>query len=286
MSADRCHALSVIVFIGSVFSPYYAWSGRRDPYDHVAYNVALYGRTGARWTMTERRRSTLLQRRDHIAVGPSRLAFDGDALIFDIREIATPIPKPTRGQIRVVPQTFTSEIFSLDSSGRHIWRPVAPIAHVEATFDAPALSWQGEGYFDCNFGTEPLEAGFVGWDWSRAATPAGATILYDAVTREGKPCQQALHVRPDGRVEVFDPPMRTVLPRSGWRIPRTAHADPGASARVVRTLLDTPFYVRSLIESTVAGHREISFHESLSLDRFRHPLVQTMLPFRMPRRFF
>ena len=43
ISDDGQHGLTIIAFIGSVFSPYYAWAGRRDPLDHCAFNVALYG---------------------------------------------------------------------------------------------------------------------------------------------------------------------------------------------------------------------------------------------------
>ena len=35
--------LTIIAFVGSVFSPYYHWSGRAEPENHVAINVALYG---------------------------------------------------------------------------------------------------------------------------------------------------------------------------------------------------------------------------------------------------
>ena len=43
LSDDGQHGLAIIIFLGSVFSPYYAWSGRRDPLNHCAVNVALYG---------------------------------------------------------------------------------------------------------------------------------------------------------------------------------------------------------------------------------------------------
>ena len=46
-SEDGQFGLTIIAFIGSVFSPYYAWSGRRDPLNHCAVNVALYGERGA-----------------------------------------------------------------------------------------------------------------------------------------------------------------------------------------------------------------------------------------------
>ena len=45
-SDDYQYGLTIIAFIGSVFSPYYAWSrarGHGDPYNHCALNVSLYG---------------------------------------------------------------------------------------------------------------------------------------------------------------------------------------------------------------------------------------------------
>jgi carotenoid 1,2-hydratase len=52
----------------------------------------------------------------------------------------------------------------------------------------------------------------------------------------------------------------------------------------VRTFEDTPFYARSLLAATLDGETVQPVHESLSLRRFRNPLVRLMLPFRMPRR--
>ena len=44
-------AISIIAFIGSVFSPWYKWSGRKVPQNNVCINVATYG-PGGRFTMT------------------------------------------------------------------------------------------------------------------------------------------------------------------------------------------------------------------------------------------
>jgi carotenoid 1,2-hydratase len=52
---------------------------------------------------------------------------------------------------------------------------------------------------------------------------------------------------------------------------------------VVATLQDTPFYARSVVSTEWYGTPATAMHESLSLDRFRTPWVQAMLPFRMPR---
>jgi hypothetical protein len=61
VSDDGKYGLTLIAFIGSVFSPYYAWSGWKNPFNHCAINVALYRLDGAggRWAMTERRADQL-----------------------------------------------------------------------------------------------------------------------------------------------------------------------------------------------------------------------------------
>ena len=84
-------------------------------------------------------------------------------------------------------------------------------------------------------------------------------------------------------MEAFAPPPRAALPMTGWRIARGTQAE-GGRASVVRTLEDTPFYARSIIEAKLLGERVHAMHESLSLDRFRLGVVKAMLPFRMPRR--
>jgi carotenoid 1,2-hydratase len=52
---------------------------------------------------------------------------------------------------------------------------------------------------------------------------------------------------------------------------------------VVRTLEDTPFYARTALQTSLGGQRMAAVHESLSLERFCSPMVQTMLPFRTRR---
>jgi carotenoid 1,2-hydratase len=52
------------------------------------------------------------------------------------------------------------------------------------------------------------------------------------------------------------------------------------------TIEDTPFYARSTLKTVWHGQPVQAMHESLRLDRFVTPIVQAMLPFRMPRRIF
>jgi carotenoid 1,2-hydratase len=75
------------------------------------------------------------------------------------------------------------------------------------------------------------------------------------------------------------------LDTTGWRVGRRTRADAGAAARVIATFEDGPFYARSLLETRLYGETAQAIHESLSLDRFRAPWVQCLLPFRMPRAF-
>jgi carotenoid 1,2-hydratase len=53
---------------------------------------------------------------------------------------------------------------------------------------------------------------------------------------------------------------------------------------VIDMLEDTPFYERSVLKSSLFGEDVISVHETLNVPRLVSPVVQYMLPFRMPRR--
>ena len=123
LSDDGSYGLTAIAFIGSVFSPYYAWSGRKDPLQHCAMNVALYGPTNQRWAMTERGANAVTRSKDILAIGPSSLSWDKDALTIHVDEIATPFPRRIRGNIRVEPIAINSQSFLLEAHGRHFWRP-------------------------------------------------------------------------------------------------------------------------------------------------------------------
>ncbi|MDP4002928.1 carotenoid 1,2-hydratase [Methylobacterium sp. NEAU K] len=284
MSDDGRHGLTIIAFIGSVFSPYYAWSASKDPFAHCAMNVVLYG-DRSRFAMTERGAASLSRGRDHIAIGPSAMEWDGTALTVRIDERGAPLPWRLRGTVRLVPRGFTAGPFQLDPGGRHRWWPMAPSSRVEVAFDRPDLRWSGSGYFDTNEGDEPLEAAFSRWTWCRADLPDGAAILYDVQHRNGGGRNLSLRFSSDGSRREIRPPLAAALPSTKvWRMPRETRSDDGR-ARVLTTFEDTPFYSRSLLASTLTGEPVRAVHESLSLDRFRNPLVRLMLPFRMPRPF-
>ncbi len=269
-----------------MFSPYYAWAqrrGRGDPLNHCAVNVALYGKSGKRWAMTERPRHSVSRVTDAMSIGPSSVSWDGTALMIAIDEMTVPFPSRIRGTVRVLPSALTQQDFTLNAFGNHRWWPIAPRARVEITLESPALRWQGDGYLDMNSGDAPLEDGFTTWQWARTATRNGAAVLYEAQHRGGGGVDLALSCKPSGEIEAFDPPALTTLKRTGWRVGRNARSDAQQAPRVLETLEDAPFYARSTVAASLLGEPVTLMHESLSLDRFRMPVVQAMLPFRMPR---
>ena len=286
LSDDGQHGLTIIAFIGSVFSPYYAWArahGKADPLNHCAVNVALYGNDRKRWAMTERGRGQVGRASSALTIGPSRLTWDGDTLVIRVDEVTAPAPRRIRGAVRVYPKALTSRAFALDPAGRHRWWPIAPSAHVEVTLEQPAVRWSGDGYLDSNTGTAPLEGDFQSWNWSRTSLARTTAVLYDVVPCDGVERSLALRFDPNGQVEEFAPPVPVRLTPTLWRIARATRADDARSTKVVKTLEDAPFYARSLLSTRLLGQSGAAVHESLSLQRFRARWVQALLPFRMPR---
>ncbi len=289
LSDDGQTGLTIIGFIGSVFSPYYAWARRRaapkgaDPLEYCALNVALYRPRSKRWTLTERARAAVSRSESTLAIGPSSMSWDGSALEIAIDEVTVPLPSRVRGTVRVHPRFLGDRVVLLDAQGIHRWRAIAPLARVEAHFTHPAMNFCGEGYLDTNSGEAPLEDSFTSWNWSRAGLKGGTVVFYDVLRRDDSKLGLALRFDPRGASEEFAAPPASRLPRPGWGVERTTRSDPGHPASLVRTFEDTPFYTRSLVRAQVLGEGVTAVHESLSLARFRAPWVQALLPFRMPR---
>lgn len=285
MSDDGRHGLTIIGFVGSVFSPYYARARRKgaaDPENHCALNVALYGEGGHRWSMTERGRRHVARDDVRFSIGPSSMRWEDGALVIDIDEVTVPIPSRLRGRVRLMPSAICGHEVRLDPQGLHVWRPVAPVSRIAADFETPRLSWSGVGYHDSNWGAVPLEESFDSWVWSRAARKSGAAVIYDTVLKGGAASAFALDIAADGRVAEVAVPPRQEMPGTFWRMAR--HMRAASPFKAVSLLEDSPFYARTLLRIRTDEGEADAFHESLSLARFRNPVVQMMLPFRMPRR--
>jgi carotenoid 1,2-hydratase len=72
------------------------------------------------------------------------------------------------------------------------------------------------------------------------------------------------------------------LSKTGWRIARRMRSK--QPVQLHEQLEDTPFYQRALLKFDHAGEPLLAFHETLSVPRLVSPVVQAMLPWRMPRR--
>jgi carotenoid 1,2-hydratase len=248
--------------------------------------VALYG-PSARWTMTERGGNAVRRDADALQIGPSSVHWTGEALEIEIEEmdkrVGVPWQRRVAGRVRVVPEAMNAKAFALDPQGRHRWHCLAPRARIEVKMDRPELAWQGSAYLDSNFGSESLEEGFSVWHWSRAHGRRGSVVCYEGIRRNGRRFASALRFGPDGtpHEEEALPPVAP-LPNTLWQMERKTRADHGL-ARVTRTWEDAPFYARSTLESHLFGEPVVAVQESLDLDRFKSPIVQFMLPYRIPR---
>ncbi|MEM9668011.1 MAG: carotenoid 1,2-hydratase [Pseudomonadota bacterium] len=283
VSDDGHHAFVIIAFVGSVFSPYYAWRGWQDPDNHCALNIALYGRP-SRWAMTERGKGQTQRSPDTYIVGQSGLRVEGNDLIIMVDERAAPLPMPVRGRIVVSMSHQARNAFYLDANKNHFWQPICTSARVDVTFDAPSLSWSGHGYVDMNVGHEPITSGFDYWDWSRTPLPDGKTrVRYVTDAPSGDRRDLNLTFDRDGSFAHASDLLDCRASKTPiWRIERRAGELAGNTPRVHRTLEDTPFYSRSLL-AYPEGAGGLTVHETLSCHRLRSGIVKSMLPFRMPR---
>ncbi len=286
-SDDYRYGITIIAFIGSVFSPYYAFSrecDRGNPYNHCAINVSLYGKGGKRWSMTERSHQSVTQSSQSFSVGPSSLELSEKNLTINISEWTFPIPGRLNGKVEITPKTLIGDPVTLDDQGPHFWQPIAPICEVDVNFDTPHRQWKGRGYFDTNWGSQPLESGFKSWDWSRADLPNGrSAILYDVVRKNNERFSLARVIDKEGNIDAFNAPVSRTLKKSLWRVERHTQSDPAYRPKVISTLEDAPFYARSMIKTSILGSPVTAMHESLNLDRFASKWVQALLPFKMPR---
>jgi carotenoid 1,2-hydratase len=283
LSDDGQNGLTIIGFIGSVFSPYYARARKRgnaSPDNHCAINVALYG-TKHRWAMTERSSTHITRGAHSLAIGPSSLAWVGADLHVAINERCMPLPHALRGTVKLTPTDMYDQPVMLDEAGKHFWQAVAPGSRITVELENPKLSWSGHAYHDMNWGDEPLENGFKNWTWLRTNTSRGTQVLYDVERRNGSRMRFG-HCFKDGLITESDVPQRYQLPNGFWGMKRDVNSE--VSPRLIATLEDAPFYTRNHVAITLNGETCEAFHESLSLDRFKNPIVQMMLPFRMPRR--
>ena len=287
-SDDGRHALTLIVFVGSVFSPYYSNAQKKDknvnPEDFCAFNVALYEPDKNIWTMNERSSKYVQRKSESFTIGKSSIQCVDSTIEINIDEVSSPFPQRVQGTVKINSNHFLLYRTWLDDAQKHRWGPIAPSASIEVDFPSHNISWKGHGYVDSNEGDEPLEKPFKEWDWARTYLEDGsAVVFYDVKQRVGRQRVLPLRFFPNGDVERIAPPPRQDLPDSRWMLSRVMRSEPARPAHILRVLEDTPFYSRILLSSGLLNDRRLVVHETLNLDRFSSKLTKLMLPWRMPR---
>jgi len=274
----------LIAFLGSVFT-YFKRSGRASPLDHAALNVVLYG-PKARWTMTERPQHVVRPEASQLGIGPSSVRWVGDCLVIDIEEHDKRIGVPWQ-RTALQGRSASGPRCSMINRSRS-----TPPATICGTASARvrgsrlrcanrALRWKGSAYLDSNRGNELLEKAFVSGIGPGAHLGRDVAVFYEGAAAMAPPSPVRCALMPLGSR------MKRSCRRSRlYRIPigneRRTRADRGF-ATVRRTWEDVPFYTRSTVHARIYGEKVVATQGLLSLDRFCSPIVQIMLPFRMPR---
>jgi len=288
LSDDGQHGIVLIAFVGSVFSPYYAWARRGgasiNPENHCSLNVAIYSKGKNRWAMTERGEKQVSRSSTEFVIGPSNLRWDGNKLIVQIQERAVPFGQKVSGTVELYPNTLFNFSTPLDAAGKHRWGPLAPSARVKVHLNSPDLRWEGNAYLDSNEGDEPISKSFHEWDWSRAEMSGGRTsVIYDVREKNAQEKILALTFNPNGTIDHFEAPPRQALPKTIWGIQGHMRNQRAEGLEVVQVLENTPFYTRSVLNSELLGEKVVSFHETLNVPKLTSTATQFMLPWRMPR---
>ncbi|MGR3485423.1 MAG: carotenoid 1,2-hydratase [Paracoccaceae bacterium] len=233
--------------------------------------------------MTDRPEGALDQAPERLTVGPSSIHWDGARLTITLDERgAPPAFGRVRGTVTITPPALTSVELPLTADGAHVWRPFAPIARIEV--DLADQSWAGQGYWDANFGIRPLEADFRRWSWGRFHLGDGTALAaYDARLRDGTAADHSFAFDAGGAARSVPAPPRRAMGRTLWRIPQDTRGDAGTTPRRRITMLDAPFYVRTVADTVLDGRPATGMIETLDCDRFASPLIKPMLAVRVPR---
>jgi carotenoid 1,2-hydratase len=251
--------------------------------------------------MTERSQHSVSRDASNFVLGPSALTWRNDCLEINLDEWSLPIPQKMRGKIRVYPKGLSSKLWALDPAGEHTWGPIATQGRVEVELAEPQLQWKGHAYFDQNEGRSPINAkdcAFTEWDWSRALLKDGSTIVTYDVRNKISANDQLLGLQfsaDSAAVQDIELSERYKLKRTAWGLRRSIRTpkgvnDPAAKSAknstdpaVVKTLEDTPFYSRNIVQTYCFGQAVQTMHETLHVNRLASYLTQGMLPFKMPR---
>jgi carotenoid 1,2-hydratase len=306
ISDDGETSLVAIFFVGSVFSPYYAARLARgeapSPREHVAVNVALYrhGKPFA-WAFSEYGAERLnIEGESERNIGSGRVAIAGSwferrrdgSILVHIDERRTLTGKPLAGSLLVTPQNARIAVSSVKlASDRHEWRPVAPHARVVARFDEPGLAFDGAGYHDENWGSEPPARAMASWSWGRVHHADRTRIFFDTLSRSGHR-KLVVFDSVSGSHVAWPSPRKVRVSARSWLLPVPFAFEAGSredGRNIVlgppRLIERAPFYARFHAEFPHPAGRasSIGLGEHVDFTRFSDPIVRRMIALRIAR---
>ena len=286
LSADRQLGMTVIFFIGSVFSPRYYRDRQRSvgkPLEHCGVNVALYRPGGDQWVMTHYGAQHVTQAPEQLTIGNNAIEPEGDRVRIQLDDRTAPFPRltsqPLRGHIDLhlpcAPHT------PVELGEQHVWQPIAPVAHADVHLTDPNLKFSGHAYHDFNAGSRGLEEDFVSWNWSRASDGDSTRIVYDVSHRAAPASRFGMQYNKDGTHEVSAPEDVRALKSGLWGVKRQLRTYADEQVTQVRSLEDSPFYTRSWLRTQRGGRTREVMHESIDLNRYAQNWTRFLIGFRM-----
>lgn len=314
-SVDNRYGLTLILFAGSVFSPFYAERLRRGEKalgrEHPAVNLVFYERQGASrpttqqlWAMNEYAAAALSLDERRIAIGDSFIEYSGDGSTrIELHEDTTRFfgdpGQRVHASLRITTKNRTEPPLLLGENARreaHFWQPlvVAGDAEVELSYGDRHIRFSGRAYADRNFGSGRLEDTFARWSWAHGiAEPPDASrralLLYRAEKRDGgvTALRVAYHDVTAPRSVQSDTDSSSSAPSLRQRgflwlpVPtQVSVGDALCERQPGGRLEDAPFYARYLARLRDPAGSYFGVGEYLDLDRFRRRAVQELLTFK------
>lgn len=292
LSHDEKTAFSAIFMVGSIFSPYYAARLRAGeaplPREHVAMNFVLYRRGKMPiFAFSEYGSERLTMDARGVGIAASSFAKQRDGrILLSVNDARVATGAPLRAELEVTPVEAPLTPREVHLSGQeHRWHCLAPRAEVRGNIDGFG-AFEGLGYHDTNFGSEPPARQLSSWSWGRVHDGAGTRVFFDVRTRDGRRAHELFAT--GGTRETSILPVRVTRPSvRDWLLPLPRHfeCEPGVLLRAPRALERAPFYQRFTagFPSRDASFGATGIGEHIDFERLDHPFVRGMIALRLAR---
>ena len=289
---DERSAFTAIFLLGSIFSPSYAARLARgeeaSPLDHSAVSFVYYRRGELPlfcFSEYGAERFARTKRGVRIARSSFTRAPDGTFHVA-IEETRVALRAPVRATFELTPLEPSITARPVQLSGReHEWHGIAPRARVRGEVDGVA-AFEGLGYHDTNFGSEPPARLLSSWSWGRVHDHDRTRVFFDLATTDGRRSHELFGTGGERRTSILSPRRaRTSIANWLMPMPRVFEAEPGHALSGVRSLERAPFYHRFLASFPLGknGARRVGLGEHIDFERLSHPFVRRMISLRLAR---